>query len=154
MQGDRCELQCLKQGRQSFNCCDAIGEDNGLSANVLCQQCIQIEILLHRCALHDGFGELRCHLLVTSSKWEDHGNCNLQITRPPPGMRQELRIRHGMEKRVIVTKIPKKSFGFGSSSPEKDKPLIVLDVVLGSKCFSRLGSRGIILNVWEERTIP
>lgn len=93
---------------------------------------------------------IRCHLLVTSSKWEDHGNCNLQITRPPPGMRQELRIRHGMEKRVIVTKIPKKSFGFGSSNPEKDKPLIVLDVVLGSKCFSRLGSRGIILNVWEE----
>lgn len=93
---------------------------------------------------------IRCHLLVTSSKWEDHGNCNLQITRPPPGMRQELRIKHGMEKRVIVTKIPKKTFGFGSSNSEKDKPMIVLDVVLGSKCFSRLGSRGIILNVWEE----
>lgn len=94
--------------------------------------------------------KIRCHLLVTSSKWEDHGNCNLQITRPPPGMRQELRIRHGMEKRVIVTKIPKKTFGFGSSNPEKDGSRIVLDVVLGSKCFSRLGSRGIILNVWEE----
>ncbi|POS78730.1 hypothetical protein DHEL01_v202873 [Diaporthe helianthi] len=93
---------------------------------------------------------IRCHLLVTSSKWEDHGNCNLQITRPPPGMRQELRIKHGMEKRVIVTRIPKKKFGFGSSNSDKDKPMIVLDVVLGSKCFSRLGSRGIILNVWEE----
>ncbi|KUI52679.1 hypothetical protein VP1G_00190 [Cytospora mali] len=94
--------------------------------------------------------KIRCHLLVTPTKWEDHGNCNLQITRPPPGMRQELRIRHGMEKRVIVTKMPKKIFGFGSSDPEKDKPVIILDVVLGSKCFGRLGSRGIILNVWEE----
>lgn len=94
--------------------------------------------------------KIRCHLLVTSTKWEDHGNCNLQITRPPPGMRQELRIRHGMEKRVIVTKIPKKTFGFGESDSEKNKPLIVLDVVLGSKCFGRLGTRGIILNVWED----
>lgn len=94
--------------------------------------------------------KIRCHLLVTPTKWEDHGNCTLQITRPPPGMRQELRIRHGMEKRVIVTKIPKKTFGFGDSNAEKDKPRIVLDVVLGSKCFGRLGTRGIILNVWED----
>lgn len=95
--------------------------------------------------------KIRCHLLVTPSKWEDHGNCTLQITRPPPGMRQELRIRHGMEKRVIVTKIPRKTFGFGDSNLEKDgKPRVVLDVVLGSKCFGRLGTRGIILNVWED----
>ncbi|KAJ0117752.1 hypothetical protein J7T55_001952 [Diaporthe amygdali] len=89
-------------------------------------------------------------LAEASGRTQLLGSDNLRITRPPPGMRQELRIKHGMEKRVIVTKAPKKTFGFGSSSPEKDKPLIVLDVVLGSKCFSRLGSRGIILNVWEE----
>lgn len=94
--------------------------------------------------------KVRCHLLVTPTKWEDHGNCHLQITRPPPGMRQELRIRHGMEKRVIVTKIPKRTFGFGDSDSDKHKPVIVLDVVLGSKCFGRLGTRGIILNVWED----
>lgn len=93
--------------------------------------------------------KVRCHLLVTPTKWEDHGNCTLQITRPPPGMRQELRIRHGMEKRVIVTKIPKKNL-FGGTSPESQSPRIVLDVVLGSKCFGRLGTRGIILNVWED----
>ncbi|ROW11711.1 hypothetical protein VPNG_05542 [Cytospora leucostoma] len=93
--------------------------------------------------------KIRCHLLVTPTKWEDYGNCKLQITRPPPGMRQELRIRHGMEKRVIVTKIPKKTFGFGSADPDKE-PVTILDVVLGSKCFGRLGSRGIILNVWGE----
>lgn len=94
--------------------------------------------------------KVRCHLLVTPTKWEDHGNCHLQITRPPPGMRQELRIRHGMEKRIIVTKIPKRTFGFGDSDSEKNKPVIVLDVVLGSKCFGKLGTRGIILNVWED----
>lgn len=94
--------------------------------------------------------KVRCHLLVTPTKWEDHGNCHLQITRPPPGMRQELRIRHGMEKRIIVTKIPKRTFGFGDSDSEKNKPHIVLDVVLGSKCFGKLGTRGIILNVWED----
>ena len=95
--------------------------------------------------------KIRCHLLVTPTKWEDYGNCYLQITRPPPGMRQELRIRHGMEKRVIVTKMPKKTFGFGNSDGDKPKPVVtILDVVLGSKCFGRLGSRGIVLNVWEE----
>lgn len=94
--------------------------------------------------------KIRCHLLVTPTKWEDHGNCNLQITRPPPGMRQELRIRHGMEKRVIVTKVPKRTFPFVNSDPAKETPVTILDVVLGSKCFGRLGSRGIILNVWEE----
>ncbi|PSR97124.1 hypothetical protein BD289DRAFT_480298 [Coniella lustricola] len=94
--------------------------------------------------------KIRCHQLVTSNKWEDFGNCMLQITRPPPGMRQELRIRHGMEKRVIVTKIPKKTFGFGDSDASKANPVVVLDVVLGSKCFGRLGARGIILNVWED----
>jgi hypothetical protein len=87
--------------------------------------------------------KIRCHLLVSASKGEDHGNCNLTITRPPPGMRQELRVYHGMEKRVIVTTIPKKK-------DAKEAPLVVLDVVLGSKCFGRLGSRGIILNVWED----
>lgn len=94
--------------------------------------------------------KIRCHLLVTPTKWEDYGNCMLQITRPPPGMRQELRIRHGMEKRVIVTKIPKKTFGFGDNDASKANPVVVLDVVLGSKCFGRLGTRGIILNVWED----
>lgn len=52
-----------------------------------------------------------------------------------------------MEKRVIVTKIPKRSL-FGGE--DKSAPLIVLDVVLGSKCFGRLGTRGIVLNVWED----
>ncbi|KAI0427092.1 hypothetical protein F5Y09DRAFT_41666 [Xylaria sp. FL1042] len=85
--------------------------------------------------------KIRLHLLVSASKWEDYGNCYLEVTRPDQGTRQNLRKYQGMEKRIIVTKIPKKS---------TDQASVVLDVVLGSRCFSRLGSRGILLNVWEE----
>ncbi|KAI1425889.1 hypothetical protein F5Y12DRAFT_324267 [Xylaria sp. FL1777] len=85
--------------------------------------------------------KIRLHLLVSASKWEDYGNCYLEVTRPDQGTRQNLRKYQGMEKRIIVTTIPKKSTG---------QPSVVLDIVLGSRCFSRLGSRGILLNVWEE----
>ncbi|KAH8664175.1 hypothetical protein BX600DRAFT_436736 [Xylariales sp. PMI_506] len=91
--------------------------------------------------------KIRLHLMVSASKWEDHGNCLLEITRPPSGTRQNLRKYQGMEKRVIVTSIPRKSI-LGDN--KNRVPIIVLDVVLGSRCFSRLGSRGILLNVWEE----
>lgn len=85
--------------------------------------------------------KIRLHLLITASKWEDHGNCFLEVTRPDRGTRQNLRKYQGMEKRIIVTTIPKK---------DADKPVVVLDVVLGSQCFSQLGSRGVLINVWEE----
>jgi hypothetical protein len=85
--------------------------------------------------------KIRLHLMVSASKWEDHGNCVLEITRPDSGTRQNLRKYQGMETRVVVMSIPKK---------DGEKPVVKLDVVLGSRCFSRLGSRGILLNVWEE----
>ena len=84
---------------------------------------------------------IRLHLLITSSKWEDYGNCILQIRRPPPGWRQALRADHGLEKRVTVTTMPKK---------DSEKPRILLDAVLGSGCFTPMGSRGIVCGVWEE----
>jgi len=84
--------------------------------------------------------EIRCHLNVQNNRWADKGDCVLQISRPPPGVRQELRLNHGMEKRVIVTHATKKT---------GDKPLILLDAVLGSKCFSMIGARGIMCSVWE-----
>ncbi|KAI0167320.1 hypothetical protein BJ166DRAFT_495624 [Pestalotiopsis sp. NC0098] len=87
--------------------------------------------------------KIRLHLMVSASKWEDHGNCLLEITRPPSGTRQNLRKYQGMEKRIIVTRIPKKTTDINTT-------VLILDVVLGSRCFSRLGSRGILLNVWEE----
>jgi hypothetical protein len=85
--------------------------------------------------------KIRLHLLVSKSAWKDQGNCYLEITRPDQGTRQKLRTYQGMEKRVIVTSIPRK---------DSQKPVVILDVVLGSRCFTRLGSRGILLNVWEE----
>ena len=85
---------------------------------------------------------IRLHLLISASKWEDYGNCILQVRRPPPGWRQELRANHGLEKRVTVTTVPKKS--------SKDEPRIVLDAVLGSGCFSLMGTRGIVCSIWEE----
>lgn len=84
---------------------------------------------------------IRLHLLVSSTKWEDYGNCSLQIRRPPPGWHQALRADHGLEKRVTVTTMPKKS---------SEKPIIMLDAVLGSGCFTPMGSRGIVCGVWEE----
>ncbi|ROT35536.1 hypothetical protein SODALDRAFT_69157 [Sodiomyces alkalinus F11] len=84
---------------------------------------------------------IRLHLLATPTKWEDYGNCVLQIRRPPPGWRQELRANHGLEKRITVTTSPRK---------EQEKARVVLDAVLGSGCFTPMGSRGIICGIWEE----
>lgn len=84
--------------------------------------------------------EIRCHLNVQNNRWLDKGDCVLHISRPPPGVRQELPLYNGLEKRVIVTHATKKN---------ADRPLILLDAVLGSKCFSLLGSKGVMCSVWE-----
>ncbi|KAL2133607.1 hypothetical protein VTI74DRAFT_2045 [Chaetomium olivicolor] len=84
--------------------------------------------------------EIRCHLNVQNNRWLDKGDCILHISRPPPGVRQELTLYHGLEKRIIVTHATKKT---------GDRPLILLDAVLGSKCFSMLGSKGVMCSVWE-----
>ncbi|RYP48091.1 hypothetical protein DL768_005944 [Monosporascus sp. mg162] len=90
---------------------------------------------------------IRLHLMVSASKWEDHGNCLLEVARPDRGAgeRQNLRKYQGMEKRIVVRTVNKRH-------PEKER--VVLDVVLGSRCFSRLGSRGVLLNVWEDGAGP
>ncbi|KAF4451871.1 hypothetical protein F53441_5190 [Fusarium austroafricanum] len=85
--------------------------------------------------------KIRLHLLVAAAKWEDFGNCRLSIRRPPPGWHQALRADHGLEKRVTVTTIPRK---------DSEQPKVLLDAVLGSGCFTPMGSRGIVCGVWEE----
>ncbi|RDA89128.1 hypothetical protein CP532_2199 [Ophiocordyceps camponoti-leonardi (nom. inval.)] len=85
--------------------------------------------------------QIRLHLLVAAAKWEDLGNCTLQVRRPPPGWHQALRANHGLEKRVTASTIAKK---------EGEEAKVVLDAVLGSGCFSAMGSRGIVCGVWEE----
>lgn len=84
---------------------------------------------------------IRLHLLTSGAKWEDYGNCTLQIRRPPPGWHQALRANHGLEKRVTVNTRPRK---------DSETPKAVLDAVLGSGCFTPMGSRGIVCGVWEE----
>ncbi|OAA66151.1 hypothetical protein ISF_03989 [Cordyceps fumosorosea ARSEF 2679] len=84
---------------------------------------------------------IRLHLLVSSTKWEDCGNCILKIRRPPPGWHQALLADHGLEKRITVQSQPKK---------DDEEPKVLLDAVLGSGCFSAMGSRGIVCGIWEE----
>ncbi|KAJ6781118.1 hypothetical protein PWT90_00699 [Aphanocladium album] len=84
---------------------------------------------------------VRLHLLVSSTKWEDCGNCVLKIRTPPPGWHQALLADHGLEKRITVLSLPKK---------EDEEPKVLLDAVLGSGCFSAMGSRGIVCGIWEE----
>ncbi|KAK4163521.1 hypothetical protein QBC43DRAFT_56541 [Cladorrhinum sp. PSN259] len=92
--------------------------------------------------------EIRCHLNVQNNRWLDKGDCILHITRPPPGVKQELQLYHGLEKRVIVTKQTKSKKN--AEGEEENKPVILLDAVLGSKCFSMLGRKGVMCSVWEQ----
>ena len=93
------------------------------------------------------FIPIRLHLLVSATKWEDFGNCVLQIRRPPAGWHMDLRAYHGLEKRVTVTSIPK---GSGKDGAGGEQPKVLLDAVLGSGCFTTMGNRGIVCGIWEE----
>jgi hypothetical protein len=57
-------------------------------------------------------------------------------------MRQASALYHGIEKRIIVTRKP--------SDRQPGPPIVLLDVVLGSGCFSKVGRTGIAINVWED----
>jgi hypothetical protein len=103
--------------------------------------------------------KIRLYHLETSSKWNELGNAFLTVSQPPRGMRQASSLYHGIEKRIIVTKRPGPKRGFnlkdvGSGSPKgeegSDPQHVLLDVVLGGQCFSRLGVVGIAMNVWED----
>ena len=111
--------------------------------------------------------KIRLYVLATQSKWDDQGAARLTITAPPRGMRQASSLYNGLEKRVLVTRKPLIGFSPTSQSPEldtisedresknekkeKDKPnVVLLDVILGANCFSRIGNNGIACNVWED----
>lgn len=85
--------------------------------------------------------KIRLHRLVKHHKWEDRGNCLLDIMRPDPNAPQQLRPYHGRSKRIVVRSIPKK---------RGEEPSIVVDLTVGSSCFSTLGNTGVVINVWEE----
>jgi hypothetical protein len=74
-------------------------------------------------------------------------------------MRPASSLFNGIEKRIVVTKrprqknkdlTPKDSKSGSPQNEEAEAPHVLLDVVLGAQCFSRLGVVGIALNVWED----
>lgn len=88
---------------------------------------------------------IRLYYSVPNTKaWKDRGNCILRISRPPKGMHQELAVYHGMEKRVSVFQ-PTKNKKTGEMEEVE-----MLDAVLGSGCFDRLGTKGVVVKVWED----
>ena len=110
---------------------------------------------------------IRLYVLATMTKWDDQGAARLTITAPPPGMRQASSLYNGLEKRVLVTRRPIVSSHLQShdldtisehretkkEKKEKDKPnAVLLDVILGANCFSRIGNNGIACNIWEDVT--
>lgn len=101
--------------------------------------------------------EIRLYLHETITKWNEIGRAFLTVTHPPSGMRQASSLYHGVEKRIIVTRkrrtkraLSKKLQGPGSPGEEQESVEVILDVVLGGRCFSRLGRTGIVMNVWED----
>ncbi|EKD20300.1 hypothetical protein MBM_00982 [Drepanopeziza brunnea f. sp. 'multigermtubi' MB_m1] len=84
---------------------------------------------------------IRLYIATRGGKWDDLGPAHLTVQAPPPGMRQASSLNHGPQKRITVTQ----RFGNG----EEDVNLI-LDCALGADCFSKMGHRGVIANVWED----
>lgn len=84
--------------------------------------------------------KIRLYTLVTSTSWEDKGAARLDVTPPLPGQRQRSCLNNGIERRVVARVSAKKG----------EEGIIVLDEVLGSGCFSRVGRTGIVVNVWED----
>jgi hypothetical protein len=87
--------------------------------------------------------KIRLYALETATRWNDLGAARLTVTSPPPGMRQASALNHGVEKRIIVTRKP-------LSNETSDGQVVLLDVVLGAQCFSKIGRTGICVNVWED----
>ncbi|KAH8815662.1 hypothetical protein F5884DRAFT_666494 [Xylogone sp. PMI_703] len=84
--------------------------------------------------------KIRLYLLATRSKWEDLGSCLLTVTQPPPGMRQASSLYQGIERRVIAR----------SNTRKPEDSVVLLDVILGGRCFQRVGRTGVLVNVWED----
>ncbi|KAH6702065.1 hypothetical protein BKA61DRAFT_495027 [Leptodontidium sp. MPI-SDFR-AT-0119] len=84
--------------------------------------------------------KIRLYIGLPGNKWDDRGGARLTVTAPPPGMRQASALDHGPEKRITITH---------KASDEAD-PKIILDCVLGAKCFSKLGQRGVVASIWED----
>lgn len=84
--------------------------------------------------------KIRLYIGLPGNKWDDRGGARLTVTAPPPGMRQASALDHGPEKRITITQ---RAIDVGN-------PQVLLDCVLGAKCFSKLGQRGVVASIWED----
>jgi hypothetical protein len=99
--------------------------------------------------------KIRLYKVASISSWEDRGDARLSITAPPPGMRPASSLYNGVEKRIIVKiKAPKGISIFSSGTKEEEEEnsfnVTVLDVVLGSGNFGRMGRTGVVCDIWED----
>ena len=85
--------------------------------------------------------KVRLYSLETNSKWDDKGEAAVTFSHPPPDMHQALAVKNGVENRVtVVLKVGKSDAG----------GFIIMDEVLGSNCFGKLGRTGVMFTVWED----
>ncbi|PBP16273.1 hypothetical protein BUE80_DR012990 [Diplocarpon rosae] len=88
-----------------------------------------------------GWKDLPIKLYVASAdnRWAERGAAYLTVSTPPPGMRQASSLENGPQKRITVTQ-----------QTRRHGLIYRLDCVLGAECFSKLGQRGVIANVWQD----
>jgi hypothetical protein len=85
--------------------------------------------------------KVRLYSLETNTRWDDKGEAAVTFSHPPQGMRQALALDNGVENRVtVVLKIGK----------NEEEGFIIMDEVLGSNSFGRLGRTGVMFTVWED----
>ncbi|KAL1882685.1 hypothetical protein VTK73DRAFT_1597 [Phialemonium thermophilum] len=87
--------------------------------------------------------KIRLHLAIGHNKWEDYGNCLLDVGRPGPDMlpAPQLRPYLGKGKRITVRSLPRK---------KDQEPLTLIDIEVGSGCFGVIGNTGVVMHIWEE----
>jgi len=73
--------------------------------------------------------------------WSDRKYAYLTVT-PPEGRRQHSTLHHGLEKRILVTLRPHDH----PDGPGK----VIIDEVLGSRCFQQLGIKGVMCTIWQD----
>jgi hypothetical protein len=87
--------------------------------------------------------KIRLYFCLSLSTWDDRGAARITITAPPPGMRPRSTINQGITRRVVVTQEVKDKDGNKAQA-------VVLDDILGADCFSKMGTTGVVCQVWDE----
>jgi len=86
--------------------------------------------------------KIRLYMLANSTSWDDKGPARLDVTLPPPGMRQRSSLNTGIERRIVVR----------VNAHKGKEGVVLLDEVLGAGCFQQVSRTGIAVNVWEDIT--